>query len=122
MFGCHAVYVDDKIVLILRNRESFPQDNGVWLATTEEHHESLRGEFPHMRSIALFESPVTGWQVLPESSADFESAVQRACELILRGDPRIGKIPKGRSRKKKAVAIKRKRAAAKSPRSKSKRK
>ena len=53
MFGCLAVYVEDKIVLILRDREGSPEDNGVWLATTAEHHASLQHEFPSMRSIQL---------------------------------------------------------------------
>jgi hypothetical protein len=47
MFGCLAVYVADKIVLILRDKRDSTADNGVWLATTEEHHESLRREFPN---------------------------------------------------------------------------
>ncbi len=102
MFGSFAVYVGEKIVLILRQRESSPQDNGVWLATTEEHHASLRQVFPRMRSIAVFGTPVTGWQVIPEDTADFEAAVERACDLVLKGDPRIGKIPG--SKKKKAPA------------------
>lgn len=108
MFGSLAVYVGEKIVVILRHRESSPQDNGVWLATTEEHHSALKPDFPNMRSIALFESPVTGWQVLPEDSSDFESAAELACELILRGDPRIGKVPGARKAKKKKVQVKRK--------------
>src|ERR1700722_20294557 len=45
MFGCLAVYVEDRIVLILRDRHDSPEDNGVWLATTAEHHETLRREF-----------------------------------------------------------------------------
>ena len=53
MFGCLAVYVEDKIVLILRDKRDKTADNGVWLATTEEHHESLRREFPMMRSIQV---------------------------------------------------------------------
>jgi hypothetical protein len=36
---------------------------------------------------------VTGWQVLPADAADFEEAALRACELIVAGDPRIGKVP-----------------------------
>ena len=64
MFGCLAVYVGDKIVLILRDRSDETDDNGVWLATTEEHHQSLRREFSNMRSIRLFGKEVTGWQVL----------------------------------------------------------
>jgi hypothetical protein len=66
MFGCLAIYVKDRIVLILRDKPKNTADNGVWLATTEEHHQSLRREFPNMRSIQLLCKPITGWQVLPE--------------------------------------------------------
>jgi len=34
MFGCLAIYVKDKIVLILRDKPTNTADNGVWLATT----------------------------------------------------------------------------------------
>jgi hypothetical protein len=101
MFGCLAVYIGDKIVLILRDRRDPPADNGVWLATTEEHHESLAREFPSMRSIQLFGKGITGWQVLPADAPDFEQAALHACELILARDPRIGKVPKSR---RKAIA------------------
>jgi hypothetical protein len=100
MFGCLAVYVGDKIVLMLREKQKQTEDNGVWLATTKEHHQSLRREFPHMRSIQLLGKEVTGWQILPADAPDFESAALRACELILARDPRIGKIPKGRPKPK----------------------
>jgi hypothetical protein len=93
MFGCLAVYVEDKIVLALRDKKEHAADNGIWLATTKEHHESLRHEFPNMRSIQVLRSAVTGWQVLPADSPDFEEAALRACELILARDPRIGKLP-----------------------------
>lgn len=117
MFGCLAVYVGEKIVLILRDktraetgkrtsatyrlgkkdkprRVRVEQDNGVWLATTVEHHQSLRTEFPNMRSIAVFGKKVTGWQVLPADAPDFETAALRACQLVRDGDRRIGKVPK----------------------------
>jgi hypothetical protein len=96
MFGCLAIYVRDKIVLITRDKPVPNPDNGVWLATTEEHHPSLRRDFPNMRSIEVLGKKVTGWQVLPADVDDFEEAALRACELVLAGDPRIGKIPKGR--------------------------
>jgi hypothetical protein len=54
MFGCVAVYVKDKIVLILRDKTVETRDNGVWLATTEDHHASLHREFPNMRSLHVF--------------------------------------------------------------------
>ena len=91
----------DKIVLILRDKPGSTADNGVWLATTEEHHESLRREFPNMRSIQVLGKPVTGWQVLPADVPDFEEAALRACELVLAGDPRIGKVPGSRRPAKK---------------------
>jgi hypothetical protein len=106
MFGCLAVYVGEKIVLILREKPTYPNDNGVWLATTPEHHESLRREFPNMRSIGVLGKKVTGWQVLPSAAEDFESAAMRACELVLAGDPRIGKIPKRRRSLSKSKARK----------------
>lgn len=96
MFGCLAVYVKNKIVFVLRDKATSTPDNGVWLATTKEHHDSLLQEFPNMRSIRVLGKSVTGWQVLPADTPDFESAALRACELVLAGDPRIGKVPERR--------------------------
>lgn len=96
MFGCLAAYVGDRIVLILRDKAKSPADNGVWLATTREHHESLRREFPRMRSISVLGKEPTQWQLLPADDPDFEAAAVHACELILAGDARIGKVPKAR--------------------------
>lgn len=97
MFGCHAIYVGEKIVLILRDKESFPKDNGVWLATSHEHHASLKGDFPQMRSLELFGSEgATSWQNLAKDDPEFEENVVRACALVRKNDPRIGKVPKRR--------------------------
>ncbi len=58
MFGCHAVYVGEKLVLFLCERESLldPQkvadQQGVWLATTREAYASLAAEFPSARKAA----------------------------------------------------------------------
>ncbi len=93
MFGCTAVYVGEKIMLVLRDKGGADPDCGVWVATTLDHHESLRRELPSLRSITVFGSGVTGWQVLPSTSPDFEDEALRACEMILAGDVRVGKIP-----------------------------
>ena len=100
MFGCLAVYVEEKIVLILRDKAGETADNGVWLATTQEHHESLRCEFPNMRSIRVLGKKVTGWQLLPADAPDFEESALRASELVLARDPRIGKVPKVKRKKR----------------------
>ena len=94
MFGCLAVYVKDKILFVLRDkRNETSDDDGMWLATTVEHHESLWQDFPNMRSIRVLGKKVTGWQLLPADAPDFEEAALRACEFIQTGDPRIGKVP-----------------------------
>ena len=100
MFGCLAVYVGEKIVLVLRDKRDGSADNGVWLATIHDHHESLRAEFPTMRSIQVFGKKVTGWQVLPADAPDFEEAALHACELIAARDPRIGKVPAAKCKRK----------------------
>jgi hypothetical protein len=97
MFGCLAVYVKEKIVLILRDHRDHPDDNGVWLATGPEHHDSLRREFAHLRSIRIFGTPMTSWQLLPADASDFEESALHACELVMAHDPRIGRVP-GRRR------------------------
>ncbi len=85
MFGCTAVYVEEKIVFVLRDKAG-GSDNGVWVATTKEHHASLRRELPSLRSIAVLGTGVTGWQVLPAEASDFEESVLRACALVRAGD------------------------------------
>jgi hypothetical protein len=111
MFGCLAVYVKEKVMLILRDHRDHPADNGVWLATTAEHHDSLRREFPCMRSIQLFGTPVTNWQVLPADAINFEELAMRVCELVLARDPRIGKVPGRRTVTPKTPTAKKTRAA-----------
>jgi hypothetical protein len=99
MFGCHAVYVEGKIVLILRSKENDRYDNGVWLATTHEHHASLKKVFPQMRSIRLFGGATSSWQNLPANESDFEASATTACEMILKNDPRIGRVPGSRRKR-----------------------
>ena len=99
MFGCHALYLGKKIYLILRRRSTHKSINGVWIATNREHHESLRKLMPSMRSIDILGRDPTNWQVIPETSADFESSVIAACDLVKKGDPRIGVMPKERAKR-----------------------
>jgi hypothetical protein len=49
-----------------------------------------------MRSIKVLGNDVTGWQILPADAPDFEETGMRACEFVIAGDERIGKIPKSR--------------------------
>ena len=107
MFGAYAVYVKEKIVFILREKPEHREDNGVWLATTFEHHLELQNIFPNMRSIKIFGPGPSGWQILPSEAIDFEESVIRVCQMVLNKDPKIGKIPKSKltSKKKKIAKI-----------------
>jgi hypothetical protein len=100
MFGCFAIYISTKMVLMLRKKEVEVVDNGVWVATKKEHHESLIKLFPSMRSVTLLGEPGAGWRIIPEDADDFEESVMGVCDLILKNDPRIGKIPKPKKAKK----------------------
>jgi hypothetical protein len=98
-FGCHSIYVGDKIVLTLRNKKEHPRDNGIWIATSVEHHTSLQKGFPSMRPIGVFGN-AGNWQILPMDADDFEESVNKVCELVLKNDPRIGRIPAKKKPKK----------------------
>lgn len=94
MFGSFAFYNGKKIVLIVRDKKDDPEMNGVWVATSKEHHESLRKELPSLSSIPLLGKGETNWQLIPAGADDFEAAVIHVCELVKKGDKRIGTIPK----------------------------
>jgi hypothetical protein len=96
MFGLWAIYVNEKIVLILRQRKDLPETNGVWIATNLEHHKSLKSDLPSLCSISTYSNGIkeTEWQVLPADADDFEVSVRKVCELIKHNDYRIGRIPK----------------------------
>ncbi len=102
MFGCHAVYVRDKIVCILRDSADHTDANGMWIATKKEHHESLRNDFPSMTSVFILSNGKgeTGWQMIHVDDDQFEHFALHACDLIMKGDIRIGNIPKKKKAKK----------------------
>ena len=102
MFGCYAIYINGKIQIILRNRTDHQEVNGIWIATSHEHHESLRKEFPSLESVSILNGGKgeTGWQLFHIDNDDYESSAMHLCELIRKNDPRIGKIPKPKKKKK----------------------
>ncbi len=94
MFGALAVYLGEKIVFILRDNPKEPHANGVWIALGTDDGENLRSEFPNMRPVHILGKDLRGWCLLPAKANDFEEAALHGCELVLKRDPRIGKVPK----------------------------
>jgi hypothetical protein len=99
MFSGFAVYVGDRLMLMLRDRDNYPLDNGVWLVLSESADPAdtdLRKMFPSLRRIGLLEGKIGHWLLIPSDGDDFETEALRACELILRHDPRVGRVPASR--------------------------
>lgn len=99
MFGSHALYVDEKIVFILRSKGT--RDDGVWVALSDPvHAPAMRKAYPALRGIEMFaERAFTDWLNLPASEEGFEEVALELCALIGKRDSRLGKVPKGRKKK-----------------------
>ena len=95
VFGFTNVYLGDRLLCSLRDSARKTGTNGVWLYTTTEHAESLAREFPNLSRRQLWRSGKNAWIVLASRLEDFEEYAFRACELILNGDRRIGRVTRG---------------------------
>ncbi len=99
MFGAIAVYVGERIIFILRDKGPADADTGVWVAFESDQLPALRKLLPRLEGIEVFGDAVSGWKKLAASSPEFEEDVLAACALVLRGDPRIGKVPNAKKKK-----------------------
>jgi hypothetical protein len=97
MFGFTSVYLDEKLLFSLRDSVKQPGSNGMWLYSTTEHLESLAREFPDLPRRQLWRSGKKAWVVLASRLECFEEYAFKACELILNGDQRIGRVTRGGS-------------------------
>ena len=96
VFGFTYVYLDDRLLCALRDSPKQPGSNGMWLFTTIEHADSLLKEFPQLSRRYLWRSGKNAWVILPSRLGEFEEYAFKACDLILNGDRRIGRVSRGR--------------------------
>ena len=99
IFSGFAVYVGEKIVLMLRDSLKQPEDNGVWIVFAETANlaaPEIRKDFPSIRLIKLLGGKIAHWRLIPADSETFESEALHACELLLKQDVRFGRIPQSR--------------------------
>lgn len=92
VFGFTHVYLEDRLLFSLRDADTRRNSNGMWLYTTSEHADSLAAEFPDLSRRQIWRSGRKAWLVLASRLEGFEEKVFRACELILKGDQRIGRV------------------------------
>jgi hypothetical protein len=99
MFSGYAVYIGDRLVMMLRDHAKMPRDNGLWLVLsegTDPADKTLRRDLPSLRPIQTLSGKISHWLLIPSDDADFETVALHACDLILRNDPRLGRIPQSR--------------------------
>jgi hypothetical protein len=99
MFSGFAVYIGNRLFMMLRDHAKYPHDNGIWLVLSEgidPADASLRRDLPSLRSIQMLGNKISHWLLIPSDRADFETVALHACDLILRHDPRLGRIPQSR--------------------------
>jgi hypothetical protein len=102
MFGMFAIYIGSKIMLMLRQRNDHSEINGVWVATSREYDDSLKRDIPSLCPISglTADQTDTQWQMVPSKADSFETDILELCRLIVKGDPRIGRIPKPGKKKR----------------------
>lgn len=98
MFGFTYVYLDEKLLFMLADRHKHQSTNGMWLFTTAEQLMSLGREFPGLPKRQLWRSGDKAWVILASRFEEFEEYAFKACELILRGDQRIGRLTRSVSK------------------------
>ena len=84
---------------MLRDSAKQPEDNGVWLVFSEAANladPGIRQDFPSLRLIGLLGGKIAHWRLIPSDSPTFESEALHACQLLLKHDARIGRIPQSR--------------------------
>jgi len=98
MFGCLALYLHGRLVLVLADGEE--PWNGLLVPTDHRFHESICREFP-----GTVQHPVLKkWLYLPLGCEDFESSAAEIAEAARIGDERFGVEPKERKTKKRAAS------------------
>ena len=100
MFGAYGLYHEHTILLILRKKDKFDVDTGLWVAVATEYLADLKKEIPELRDLMMFGRGPTSWQVLGEDLDNFEETALKICGLILKNDKRIGRTPKARFKKR----------------------
>lgn len=96
VFGFTYLYVGDVLVCALRDNVNKPGSNGMWLFTTRDHVDQLGAEFPELPKRYLWRSKDNAWVILPSKLEEFENYVFKACEMIINGDRRIGRLSRGK--------------------------
>lgn len=87
MFGCQAVYLFGRLVLVLAVKEE--PWNGLLVCTSHEFHSALIGECSGLQPHPVLRK----WLYLTQAHDGFEKTAQQLIRQIVKKDPRIGVEP-----------------------------
>ena len=96
VFGFTYLYLDEILLCALRDNAKKPNSNGMWLFTTLDYVEQLGKEFPELPKRYLWRSGRNAWVILPSRLEQFEEYAFKACEMIMNGDRRIGRVSRAK--------------------------
>ena len=82
MFGCHAVYVKEKIVLILRRKETTRKTMESGLQQRGNITIVSKKIFPACEPFASLEEPKVAGKIYRQTVMHFEEEVMKACNLF----------------------------------------
>lgn len=91
MLGGYALLANKKVLILLRESNTSPEFNGVFVATVPEFFKELQEEIHASRMEFDLDGSKESWIFISEDLPDFKDKVKKACELIKQGDERIGK-------------------------------
>ena len=101
MFGIKSYYLGPKIILGVSKNEKWPEDIGIWVSTPVKFHDMLLPLLQEYRFLKRI--PTKKWILLPESSDSFEEDATTIANLILKGSPWIGTVPKPKKKQPKKM-------------------
>ncbi len=91
MLGCYGLFVNKKLVMLLRERDNQPEFNGVFVATQPEHFDTLSNDLHSSNMDFDIDGDEYTWIFISEDLDDFKEKVKKAAEMVKVGDQRIGK-------------------------------
>jgi hypothetical protein len=91
MLGCYGLFLHDKLMMLLRERENNPEFNGVFVATQPEFFDDLSNELHYSNMEFDIDGAPHTWIFISDDINDFQQKVKQAVDMIKNGDKRIGK-------------------------------
>src|SRR5271170_953953 len=92
MFGGLAAYLFKRQMLLLVEPTKSGRWNwhGILVCTANEHHASMRAEFPALRPHEVLGK----WLFIDSTHDDFESTMEAVAKRVAGNDPRFGVLPR----------------------------